>query len=93
MIIFCSTSYDSISLTCSYYSYKNLSHDKSPSKAIKQFWATLLILLPISITFSNASYDNIKNIAVISGFPAAIIIVLVIVASMMDFDKYLKEHK
>ena len=93
MIIFCSTSFDSISLTCSYYSYKNLSHDLSPSKKVKQFWATLLILLPIAITFSNANYDNIQNIAVISGFPAAIIIVLVIISSMVDFNKYLKEQK
>ena len=90
MIIFCATSYDSISLTCSYYSYKDLSHDKQPSKAVKQFWATLLILLPISITFSNASYANIKNIAVIAGLPSAIIIILVIISSMIDFNKYLK---
>lgn len=91
MIVFCSTSFDSISLTCSYYSYKNLNHDKSPSKLVKQFWATLLILLPIAITFSNANYDNIKNIAVIAGFPAAIIIALVIIASIIDFNKYLKD--
>ena len=92
MIIFCATSYDSISLTCSCYSYKNLSVDKTPSKVVKQFWATLLVLLPIAITFSNASYANIQNIAVIAGFPAAIIVVLVVVASMMDFNKYLKEE-
>lgn len=92
MIVFCATSYDSISLTCSYYSYKNLNHDDSPSKAIKQFWATLLILLPISIIFSGASYDNIKNIAVIAGLPAAIIIILVIISSIIDFNKYLKEN-
>ena len=91
MIVFCSTSFDSISLTCSYYSYKNLDHDKSPSKVVKQFWATLLILLPIAITFSNANYANIQNIAVIAGFPAAIIIMLVIISSIIDFNKYLKE--
>ncbi|MBO6120056.1 MAG: BCCT family transporter [Lachnospiraceae bacterium] len=91
MIVFCSTSFDSISLTCSYYSYKNLSHDKSPSKIVKQFWATLLILLPVAITFSNASYENVQNIAVIAGFPAAIIIMLVIISSVIDFNRYLKE--
>ena len=91
MILFCATSYDSISLTCSCYSYKNLSPDETPSRAVKQFWATLLVLLPIAITFSNASYANIQNIAVIAGFPAAIIIILVIISSMIDFNKYLKE--
>ena len=92
MIIFCATSYDSISLTCSYYSYKNMTHQKSPSKFIKQFWATILILLPIAITFSNANYDNIKNIAIIAGFPASIIIILVIISSFIDFNKYLNNE-
>lgn len=91
MILFCATSYDSISLTCSCYSYKNLKEGQSPSKAVKQFWATLLALLPIAITFSNASYSNIQNLAVIAGFPAAIIVVLVIVSTMIDFNRYLKD--
>ena len=92
MILFCATSYDSISLTCSCYSYKNLEPGKGPSRFVKQFWATLLALLPIAITFSNASYSNIQNLAVVAGFPAAIIIVLVIISTMIDFNKYLKEN-
>ena len=91
MILFCATSYDSISLTCSCYSYKNLEEGESPSKPVKQFWATLLALLPIAITFSDASYSNIQNLAVIAGFPAAIIVVLVIISTMIDFNKYLKD--
>lgn len=90
MILFCATSYDSISLTCSCYSYKNLEENQSPSKPVKQFWATLLILLPIAIIFSNAKYSNIQNLAVIAGFPAAIIVVLVIISTMIDFNKYLE---
>ena len=91
MILFCATSYDSISFTCSCYSYKNLPQNKTPNKFIKQFWATLLILLPISIIFSNADYQNIQNLAVIAGFPATIIVILVIISTMIDFNKYLKE--
>lgn len=93
MIVFCSTSFDSISLTCSYYSYKNLGENNTPNKFVKQFWATLLILLPIAITFSKASYENIQNIAVLAGFPAAILLILVIISAMIDFNKYLKENK
>ena len=93
MIVFCSTSYDSLSYTCSHYSYKNLTSNQAPGKGVKQLWATLLILLPIAITYSNASYNNIKNIAVIAGFPGAILIVLVIVAAIKDFNLYLKENK
>ena len=90
MIIFCATSYDSLSYTCAHYSYKNLRHDESPSKGVKQFWATLLILLPVAITYSKASYENIKNIAVIAGFPGAILIMLVVIAGIKDFNSYLK---
>ncbi len=92
MILFCATSYDSISLTCSCYSYKNLMPNESPSKIVKQFWATLLVLLPVAITFSNASYSNIQNLAVMAGFPATIIVILVIISTMIDFNKYLKEQ-
>ena len=92
MILFSATSYDSISLTCSFYSYKNLKANQSPSKIVKQFWATLLVLLPVAITFSNTSYNNIQNLAIIAGFPAAIIIVLVIISTMIDLNAYLKEN-
>ena len=93
MIVFCSTSYDSLSYTCSHYSYKSLSSNQAPGKMVKQLWATLLVLLPIAITYSKASYNNIKNIAVIAGFPGAILIVLVIIAAIKDFNLYLKENK
>ncbi len=92
MILFCATSYDSISLTLSCYSYKNLSPNDSPSKFVKQFWATLLALLPIAIIFANSNYNNIQNLAILAGFPAAIIVILVIISTIIDFNLYLKEN-
>lgn len=91
MICFCATSFDSISLTCSYYSYKNITRDEEPAKAIRLFWAIVLILFPVALFFSNASYENLQNVAVIAGFPAAIIFVLVVIAFFKDANKFLKE--
>lgn len=93
MICFCATSFDSISLTCSYYSYKNITRDEIPAKGIRLFWAIILILFPMALFFSNASYENLQNVAVIAGFPAAIIFVLVLIAFFKDANKYLKEIK
>ncbi len=91
MICFNATSFDSISLTCSYYSYKNLSNDETPHYIIKQFWAILLILLPIALIFSEGTAANFQDVAVIFGFPGAILVTLVVISFFKDLDKYQKE--
>ena len=93
MICFNATSFDSISLTCSYYSYKNLSNDETPHKYVKQFWAILLILFPVALIFSEGTAANLQNVAVLFGFPGAILVALVVVAFFKDANKYLNENQ
>ena len=93
MICFNATSFDSISLTCSYYSYKNLSNDETPHYVVKQFWAILLILLPIALIFSEGTAANFQDVAVIFGFPGAILVMLVVISFFKDVHNYQKEHK
>lgn len=90
MICFCATSFDSISLTCSYYSYKNITNKEEPAKPVRLFWAILLMLLPVAFTFAETSYENLQNVAVFAGFPAAIIIILVLISFFKDANNYLK---
>ena len=90
MICFTATSLDSMSLTCAYYSYKNIKNTEIPHKALRLMWAILLILLPLFIIWSEATYENIQNIAVIAGFFGAIIIVLVLISFFKDANKYLE---
>ena len=92
MICFNATSFDSISLTCSYYSYKDLPSTESPHRYIKQFWAILLILFPIALIFSEGTAANLQNVAVIFGFPGAILVMLVVIAFFKDANAYLKEN-
>ena len=93
MICFNATSFDSISLTCSYYSYKNLSNDETPHYVVKQFWAILLILLPVALIFSEGTAANFQNVAVLFGFPSAILVILVVIAFFKDINTYQKEFE
>ena len=92
MICFNATSFDSISLTCSYYSYKNLANNETPNRFVKQFWAILLILFPVALIFSEGTAANLQNIAVIFGFPGAILVMLVVASFFKDVNKYLEEE-
>ena len=91
IICFCATSFDSISYTCSYYSYKKLNVEDVPKKGIRLFWAVCLIILPIALTFSSSAYNDLTNIAVLAGFPAAILMILAIISFLIDADRYIKE--
>ncbi len=92
MVCFCATSFDSISLSCSYYSYKNIDRNDTPSKKVRFFWAVMLSLFPIALVAAHAPYDNLQNVAVLAGFPAAILFTLSVIAFIKDANKYLREE-
>ena len=49
MITFYSTSFDSITMVASTYTYKKLQSDEEPHRNVKLFWAIFLILLPLAL--------------------------------------------
>ena len=63
------------------------------NRYIKQFWAILLILFPIALIFSEGTAANLQNVAVIFGFPGAILVSLVVIAFFKDAGKYLQDDK
>ncbi|MDO5564668.1 MAG: BCCT family transporter [Eubacteriales bacterium] len=84
MLCFYATSFDSISLVASYYSYKNIYSNEIPSIKIKLFWAILLILFPIALIFSDSSMANLQAVSIISAFPIGIVIILIIISFFKD---------
>lgn len=60
MIAFYATSFDSIALTASCYSYRKLGENESPNKLIQLMWCILLIVLPIGLVFSESSMSNLQ---------------------------------
>ena len=91
MIAFYATSFDSIALTASCYSYKRLGEGENPSWMVQLMWCILLIVLPIGLVFSESSMSNLQSVSIVAAFPIGIVIVMIAVSFIKDATRYLKE--
>ena len=91
MITFYATSFDSIALIGSCYSYHRLKDNESPSRLIELMWCILLILLPIALLFSESSMSNLQSVSIIAAFPIGFVIVLITASFLKDARKYMSE--
>lgn len=91
MIAFYATSFDSIALIGSCYSYHRLAENETPHKLIELIWCVLLILLPIALIFSDSSMSNLQSVSIIAAFPIGAVIVLITVSFLKDAKDFLKE--
>ena len=85
------TSFDSIALIASCYSYHKLDEDETPSRWVELMWCILLILLPIALVFSDSSMSNLQSVSIIAAFPIGMVIVLITASFLKDASAYLKE--
>lgn len=92
MIAFYATSFDSIALIGSCYSYHRLGENETPHKLIEFVWCILLILLPIALIFSDSSMSNLQSVSIIAAFPIGVVIVLITVSFLKDVKAFLKER-
>lgn len=93
MIAFYATSFDSIALTASCYSYHRLDDGQQPHKMIQLMWCLLLIVLPIALVFSESSMNNLQSVSIVAAFPIGIVIVMIAASFMKDAKKYMEEQK
>lgn len=93
MVAFYATSFDSITLVASAYSYKELGEGEEASGGMKLFWALLLILLPIALIFSEGSMNNLQTVSIIAAFPIALVILLIIASFIKDARHYIGQSK
>lgn len=93
MIAFYATSFDSIALTTSCYSYRKLEENEQPHKMIQLMWCILLILLPMALIFAESSMNNLQSVSIVAAFPIAIVIILIIASFLKDAGKYMKEDE
>lgn len=89
MIAFYATSFDSIALTASCYSYKKLKKDEQPHKLMQLIWCILLILLPIALIFAESSMNNLQSVSIVAAFPIGFVIVLIVCSFLKDAKNYL----
>ncbi|MDO5122360.1 MAG: BCCT family transporter, partial [Erysipelotrichaceae bacterium] len=93
MITFYATSFDSITLVASQYSYKEFRENEEAGTGMKMFWAVLLIMLPIALIFSEGSMNNLQTVSIIAAFPIGAVILLIFFSFIKDAGKYLdSEH-
>ena len=90
MIAFYATSFDSIALTASCYSYHKLGEDEMPSKVIQLMWCILLILLPIALLFAESSMSNLQSVSIIAALPIGIVIVMIAISFLKDAENYVR---
>ena len=91
MIAFYATSFDSIALTASCYSYHALKDDEQPNKGIQLMWCILLILLPIALLFAESSMNNLQSVSIVAAFPIGAVIVMIAASFLKDAKKYQSE--
>ena len=87
MIAFYATSFDSIALTASCYSFHTLEDGEQPNKGIQLMW---LILLPIALLFAESSMNNLQSVSIVAAFPIGAVIVMIAVSFMKDAKKYME---
>lgn len=90
MIAFYATSFDSIALTASCYSYHTLNDGEQPNKGIQLMWCILLILLPIALLFAESSMNNLQSVSIVAAFPIGAVIVMIAISFMKDAKKYME---
>ena len=91
MIAFYATSFDSIALTASCYSYHRLAEGEQPHRLIQLMWCILLILLPIALIFAESSMSNLQSVSIVAAFPIGAVMVMIVVSFLKDARKKLME--
>lgn len=92
MISFYATSFDSITLVASAYSYKQIGDDEEASTKMKLFWAILLMLLPIALIFNESGMANLQSVSIIAAFPIGIVIIMIIASFVKDARNFLNNE-
>lgn len=93
MIAFYCTSFDSIALTASSYSYRRLKENEMPHKTIQLLWCILLILLPIALVFAESSMSNLQSVSIVAAFPLGAVMVMIVWSFMKDAQRYMDGDK
>lgn len=92
MAAFYATSFDSIALIASCYSYRRLGPDEAPHWGIQLMWCLLLIALPVALVFSDSSMANLQSVSIIAAFPIGAVILLITASFFKDAKACLEER-
>ncbi|NLY36962.1 MAG: BCCT family transporter [Tissierellia bacterium] len=92
MVTFYATTFDTITLVVSAYSYKDLHPDQEAARSVRAFWALMFIVFPIALIFAENSINSLQSISIIAAFPIGMVFLMIIVSFFKDANKYLEEQ-
>jgi BCCT family betaine/carnitine transporter len=87
MIIFYASTFDALTYVISGYSYRKLPQGEEPGKAVRCFWAIVVIIFPISLIFSDNALHSLQSVAIIAAFPIGVIVTLIVISFFRDAKK------
>lgn len=93
MIMFYATSFDTLTLIASTYSYRRIGTNEEPHKLIRTLWAIMFILFPIGLIFAENSMYGLQSVSIIAAFPIGIIIILMIWSFFKDANHFMNEKR
>ena len=93
MVLFYSTTFDSLTMVVSAYSYKSLAPGKEAARPVRAFWALVFIIFPIGLIFAENSINSLQSVSIIAAFPIGITFCLIIASFFKDARKYLAEQE
>lgn len=91
MILFHATTFDSLTMVVSAYSYRKLADVEEPHRAVRVFWAFMFIIFPIALINAESPLRSLQSVSIIFAFPIGIVMILLVVSFFKDADLYLKE--
>ncbi len=92
MLAFYATTFDTLTMVVSSYSYKKLEVGRDPGRKVRIFWAITFIILPIALIFAENSLAQLQAISLIAAVPIGVIIVLIIISFFRDAGNYLEKR-
>jgi len=93
MIGLFATTFDANSLILAGFCQRNRKLGQEPSKGMRLFWALLIAIIPIAMSFAGTSLSQLKIIMVIAAYPMMILLIIMLVGffrdlKKVDMDKY-----
>lgn len=92
LVTFYSTTFDSLTLVISAYSYKHLHPDQESERQVRAFWALMFIIFPIGLIFAENSINSLQSVSIIAAFPIGLVFCLIIASFFKDAKAYLNEQ-
>lgn len=91
MCAFYSTTFDSLTMVISMYSYRRLRPGAVPHKGVRAFWSVVFIIFPIGLIFAQNSLSSLQSVSIIAALPISVVMILIVAAFLKDVQAYLKQ--